>query len=238
MRDVFFKHQVVSGIVALILCSASASGQRLDPTQYVRVYGRVLDSLTGQPVAGVDVRLTDWQGVVWTDSLGYFSLHWVAPGRANFLLRCPSRSAFKGRRLRGSGLTLRAGDTIQVELLIDATGGCVTPALRSVGGEFQGFWASGFEHSEFVPCAPAPQVPRESGDSVPLAAWVSFTEEARTQLHWPEEQTRSKAGYYVRFYGTLSGPGAYGHLGVADYGLTVTEVRELSVSAPGSCREE
>lgn len=123
-----------------------------------------------------------------------------------------------------------------------STKGCDLRPLREVKGVFRGYYTPGFESSEFVPCSTdAWFIPDDSLSVYPFDArnaWVTWDAAAVRRLKWPEV-ARDKYGnskYYVRWRGTVVGPGRYGHLGVSPFEFRVDTVFELRAPRRKDCR--
>ena len=102
-------------------------------------------------------------------------------------------------------------------------------------GEFEGYYASGFEVSSFVPCG------MTEAASYGIGYWLNGTKEFYDQYHAlvQSSEFEQNTGYlsvYVRFKGELSPAGSYGHLGAYEREVTVTELLEMSLD--GICPGE
>lgn len=108
--------------------------------------------------------------------------------------------------------TAAAADT--TTLRMDATSCDRRPLIRRFG-EWVGHYVPGFESSDLTLC----DVPERK-------IWVAYSKDFNfnVQPQWPEGNDRYYPTYFVSFRGRLLGPGIYGHLGVADYLLTVDSV--------------
>jgi len=119
-------------------------------------------------------------------------------------------------------------------LLFLASLACQTllPGSGTKTGEFEGYYASGFEVSSFVPCGIAENASYGNG------YWLTGTTEFYDQYYAliqssGFDQSTGYLSVYVRFKGELSPPGHYGHLGAYEREVTVTELLEMSVD--GKC---
>jgi hypothetical protein len=119
-------------------------------------------------------------------------------------------------------------------LLFLASLACQTlfPGIGTQSGEFEGYYASGFEVSSFVPCG------MTGNASYGAGYWLTGTTEFYDQYYALVQSSGfDPTGYqsvYVRFKGELSPPGHYGHLGGYEREVTVTELLEMSVD--GKCQ--
>lgn len=106
-------------------------------------------------------------------------------------------------------------------------------ALPATTSEFEGTYSSGFEVSSFVPC----DYSDEAGYGV--GYWLTGTTEFYDQYYALVESSGfdPSTGYlsvYVRFKGELSPSGDYGHLGMYEREITVTELLEMTL-VDGQC---
>jgi hypothetical protein len=142
-------------------------------------------------------------------------------------------------------LTLSPGEERQLDFSLPR-GICDRPATSSVMGIYRGHYRAGYETTLFLPC-PAPGVPgrlighqRDSSGVIGTHAWVSYR--AGVRVRWedlPEvPRDRGLAVYYVQWRGTLSGPGSYGHMGVAEYAFQVDSILEMRAPGAGDCAEK
>jgi hypothetical protein len=103
------------------------------------------------------------------------------------------------------------------------------------GGEFRGYYTSGFEVSSFVPCDDA----GTGGPGYGEGWWLSSQPESGFYERYNQlsgDVNPPPGGYvtvFTVFRGTLSGPGSYGHLGAYAREVTVEEVLEMSLE--GTC---
>lgn len=228
-------------LVAAVCCWASLLSAQTSGT----VRGTVTDSLTGTPLAGVHVgvgKATRYRGAT-TDSLGRYVLSNVPFGRQDIEFRCPSRT-FLGRRLVKRQVVVDESNheaTLSVHV---PPRGCFEPDSSSRMGIYRGYYSVGFEESQFIPChdsAVGLQDGLLPGDFlVPLSAWVAFAKTAFQQkVAWPPPDTanqRQSARYFVRWRGTLTGPGIYGHMGVSAFRFVVDSILDVRVPTSHDCR--
>ena len=217
-----------------------------------RVVGTVRDSASGRPLVGAFVAAQLMLGRARTDSRGHFALSQVTPGVQQFELNCPSRTLL-GRQLLAKRVRVPAHDSAIVDLRVDSSL-CDEPPYREVKGEFRGFYSTGFEHSAFSVCADTalgiPPRPARAGDDdgwSEMTAWVSFTDQGLAD--WRRFQAspaadsaeaverRGFGARYVRWHGTLTGPGSFGHMGVSDYQIIVDRVVYLGSGDARVCRQ-
>ena len=209
-----------------------------------RIFGTVRDSATGAPVAGAKVAALRGQyGRIETDTAGGYSLDRLEWPDVELELHCPSRTLL-GKRLLVRTMHLQANSSVRVDLTVDRAL-CDEPPFRKVKGEFRGAYSAGFEESSFQICADSslglpPAHPRDIGRS-PITAWVEYTAHAQNQrsIKWPTDaELEGSPLIYVRWRGTLSGPGTYGHLGVSDYLFEVDSIVHVAVWNGSGCLSE
>lgn len=98
------------------------------------------------------------------------------------------------------------------------------PVIGPSTGEYSGYFTSGFEVSSFVPCGSAEQW------------WLGAGPESGFYDQYLEVIGPDAGEYvtvFVRFSGTVSPPGSYGHLGA--YSREVTAETVLEMSLDGTC---
>lgn len=223
-----------SSILLLALCALPVVSAAQAPA-HATVRVLVVDSATGSPVAHAGVQANGWTGLAWTDSTGRFRMTGV-PLVTELNVRCPTRRRLAGRVTFRQPLLLPAGADTQVVVRLDAPS-CVEPPVRSEHVELAGHYTFGFESSNFRPCGGLPAAAKFYGTDWG-SAWVQFADSVRGRdLRWPEiEKTEYYPTVFVRWRGTLTGPGAYGHMGVATYGLVVDEILEVRRPLTTDCR--
>jgi hypothetical protein len=122
------------------------------------------------------------------------------------------------------------------------TTGCDPRPVRRVKGIFRGHYTPGFESSEFIPC------PSDSwiipGDSIqpssPFAsAWATWPDKRfSASPPWPKAP-RGRSGnatYFVRWRGTVVGPGNYGHMGMSGFEFMIDSLLEIRAPGRRDCR--
>jgi hypothetical protein len=122
------------------------------------------------------------------------------------------------------------------------TAGCDRRPVRRTVGVFRGHYTPGFESSEFVPCeSDGWFIPGDSLDLYPFnarRAWATWPPGVGRDLKWPDAPRDSyrNSRYYVRWRGTVVGPGRYGHMGVSAFEFVVDSVLELRAPRKRDCR--
>jgi hypothetical protein len=193
--------------------------------------GRPLVGAMVWATAGVSSRDTR------TDSLGHFRIS-VTPGTFVLEVICPIQafSLAVPVALRRS-VTVTAGQEVDVGTTLKETA-CNPPPPRTVRVRWRGWYSTAFEESSFRPCATDTVAREVRGYGHPDGrhAWVLVSPAAwgRRTLDavQGDPQTGGAAGF-VEWSGVLHGPSPSGHMGSANYALTVDSI--FSVSARGSC---
>lgn len=116
---------------------------------------------------------------------------------------------------------------LPLAILFLAALACEIFGLDPTVDEFEGYYASGFEVSSFVPCGMSEEASYGNG------YWLDGTADFYDQYSALVQSSGfdPSAGYlsvYVRFEGELSLPGSYGHLGAYEREVIVTELLEMS----------
>lgn len=227
------------GFVATI---AGALGAQLP---YRQIIGSVRDSVSGRPP--LRTRVCAWadSGSVRplpqcgsVDSLGQYRIDSIPPGRRLVAVHCATIRAPGMIQLAFEHLVMADTD-VRRDWSVSAAG-CDSRRVRHVTGTFRGHYTVGFEASAFVPCASDAWVlPSDSlGDEPYLhRAWVTWPPAAARQVHWPDAP-RDRFGsprYYVKWRGTVTGPGNYGHLGVSPFEFRVDSVLIVRPPQPADC---
>jgi hypothetical protein len=117
---------------------------------------------------------------------------------------------------------------------------CAEPMVETMRGTFEGVYTTGFDGEWFRPCT---AFRRPVGDAYDLRdplAWVSLDEGAardprlaKLLTRWPAEEP---AEFFVRWNGTLTGPGSYGTRGAATHLFFAQRILEIRRAAPGDCK--
>ncbi len=102
------------------------------------------------------------------------------------------------------------------------------PITGPTTGEFSGYYTNGFEVSAFVPCdEPAEQWWLSSDPA------LNFYDQYQALVTPVLPPSGGYVPVFLRFVGTVSPPGSYGHLGAYTREATVEEVIEMSLD--GTC---
>jgi len=185
-----------------------------------RIQGTVTEAVSGKPVEGVRIEATGpWYANTRTNTEGHYSFD-SHPGEWD--LRFYTPTAFQ-QLITSKTIRIARGDCAEINLQVDPEL-CHEPACASFEGTFSGRYAQGFEQSWFEPEGNLVHGPGGEQRKVRVA-WVRFSRGALSSVfHWDKH-------YQVRWKGTLTGPGAFGHMDGADYSLVVDEVLD-SVEIP------
>jgi len=182
---------------------------------------------------------TSAQPCVRTDSVGSYSIDHVPLGRVPMAVVC--------ERLRGFGKTV-ASDTLVVTEAGSLmkhwsvpTTGCDTRRIRRLSGIYRGRYTGGFEESDFAPCAQdAWFLPSDSLNVYPFdagRAWAEFAKGTSIKrVRKVPHNSWGSAIYYVRWRGTVTGPGHYGHMGVSAFQFQVDSILEMRAPRRSDCK--
>jgi len=213
------------------------------------VVGEVVDLTTGEPLRRASVCTTHRVGATLevrracaaVDSAGWYRLTDLPPGDLTLTLSCPA--------LRGPIThTLATAEVVVVPHGVVVRSwssrnmGCDPRPVRRLTGTFAGMHVAGHGIEHFSPCETSAWfVP---GDSLPPGrdvrrAWVAFSPGAVDAYGASAERAstrRTPVSRWVRWRGTIVGPGRYGPLGSAPFGLTVDSILEVRAALPPDCR--
>ena len=210
--------------------------------------GSVMDSVSGTPVqkAWVCIRLPLKPSVSLSrcsrvDTLGEYVLDSLPLDPIEVTLTCESLRAL-GKLLAIDTISAVASAAPRHDWVV-STSGCDPRPVRRVVGIFRGHYTPGFESSEFVPCpSDAWFLPGDSLDIYPFdarRAWATWPRHYRTdiQVRWPDapRDAWGNPRYFIRWRGTVVGPGRYGHLGVSLFEFRVDSILEVRIPAQGDC---
>jgi len=175
------------------------------------------------------------------DTAGAFRLDSVPPGRYAVQITCRGMGIL-GETLASIPVEIGGARPVRRDVSV-ATTKCDPREEREITRVFNGHFTAGFEESRFVPC-PADRwfVPGDSVGTrlVPRGeAWVAWRspEVSRAIGAWPSPE-RTPSGnvrFFVRWRGTMTGPGHYGHMGIAPFVIQVDSVLEARTPSPADC---
>jgi hypothetical protein len=222
--------------LAILVVLPNAAGAQAAPPERHLLRVTVLDSTSGAPVVRAfgKTRRSFTYGTPVREVL--ISADTVAVDTLSVFCEPKADTPYKAVRVPVSEL-LTSGSPLIVR--IDAAA-CDQRPLVAISGEFRGYWERGFEHGAFVPCEGT-----VSGLTPALRAllgreswiWVESSAEA-TRAPGIQGGSRTVDGIarsYVRWVGSLEGPGRYGHMGAGRYLFRVRAVLEVARDAPHSC---
>lgn len=194
---------------------------------------QVLDQNSGRPVAGIGV------GRGRTDEEGrHEELREMPLPEEKITVHCPSRMFLaRGRQIGAAPIVVRDGRADAV-IKVDATQ-CVEPPISRQRMRLAGLYTSGFENSSFLPCAGMP--PDAAYYDRPGHYWVDMPPavyHAIAHATSPRDDHGMGRMVYVEWLGTATGPGQYGHMGMALYQLDVEALYKVSATPPASCRPD
>lgn len=235
---------VAAAEAAAEAADAASSAEPLDPVEAaeeaewerqrtaLRLTVLMLDRSSGRPVAGIGV------GRGRTDADGrYEELREMPLPDEKITAHCPSRLRFvRGRKIGEAPFVVHDGRADAV-IQADATQ-CVEPPLRKQRMRLAGLYSRGFENSSFMPCTGMP--PEARYYDRPAFYWVDMPPALDRAIARTVNPSDSGMGrtVYVEWLGTTTGPGTYGHMGMALYQLDVEAIYRVSATAPASCRPE
>lgn len=194
----------------------------------------VRDHNNGRPVAGIRV------GRGRTDEEGRYEERREMPlPKEKITAYCPSRVFLAhGRQIGAAPIVVRDGRADAV-IAVDATQ-CVEPPLRKQRMRLAGLYTWGFEKSSFVPCAGMP--PEATYYDMPGHFWVDMPHVINRAIERAaspnDDDLMTGRMVYVEWLGTTTGPGQYGHMGMALYQLDVEALYKVSATPPASCRPD
>jgi hypothetical protein len=177
--------------------------------------------------------------VRFTDSTGAFQFQRVAYGKHTLHISCPVSRRTLGREFASREIEVGSTADTTVEIAMTPLE-CAEPMIETMRGTFEGVYTTGFDGEWFRPCT---AFRRPVGDAYDLRdplAWVSFDEGAardprlaKLLTRWPAEEP---VEFFVRWSGTLTGPGSYGTRGAATHVLFAQRILEIRRAAPGDCK--
>lgn len=234
----------------ILLCATTAHAQPAFPLGDASLHGRVFDSVTNRTILRTSI-CREYQVPIYgaalrcatVDSSGRYSFDSLTAGPNTITVDCAAKHLFGGRRLAQVTVELSPGERRHLDIATSAAG-CDPRPLLTLRGLFRGHYSSGFEHSQFVPCA-------EDGvfaqaDTVGMAphqlsAWVSWRRGAvpGNPRVWPEPKRVhppwNYPQYYVEWFGSLVGPGHYGHLGVSGFSFVLDSIVTVRTPEQHDC---
>jgi hypothetical protein len=235
-------------IVASLAVIATALDAQSLGTGTAVLDGVVRDSGSGQPMhkswVCVNVQLSQSSFANRcgrTDSTGAYRADSIPSGRRQVWVACETVRGLGGKQLASDGMAFDESTSVQRDWAVSSVG-CDPRRIRRVTGFFRGHYTPGFESSEFIPCpADGWFIPGDSLDRYPYdnrRAWTEWAPGFNQRLRWPRvpRDRHGNSRFYVRWRGTVVGPGRYGHLGVSAFEIRVDSVMELRAPSKRDCR--
>lgn len=217
--------------------TAAQQAARERKERAVHLIVRVQDRASGAPVAGAVVR-THFAGPEppRTDAGGRFEAWGPVPHpNEQISVHCPSRlRSALGKQLGVSGLGVRNGRA-EITFRVDASQ-CVEPPVRMQRLRMAGTYIGGFESSQFIPCKGMPA--EAAYYAYPRGYWVWMPRAIAERVQRAAQATADgpTAGVvYVEWLAKSTGPGSYGHMGLALYELEVEVLERVSPVIPAGC---
>ena len=236
-----------SGIVAFLLAFGMIPST-LHSQQFRTVVGVATDSVSDAPIQKAVVcslPRRGQSGLMRCDELneqGEYRLDSLPSDSVTISLSC-SVIAGLGKLLDRATIPPGTADP-QIHNWRVSSQGCDLRPVRHLRGTFRGHYSGGFEESRFVPCpSDAWFEPGDSLDSYRYdarQAWVAWPKDTALgdSIMWPDVP-RDRWGnvrYYIRWRGTVVGPGRYGHMGAAPFNFTPDSILEVMVPSQDDCR--
>lgn len=237
-------------LVLALLILGALPGHAQRPTGRFTLAGTVRDAATGSAVARSSVCVTlPAQDVGWLacgdvdHATGAFRVDSLPAGRLQMSVLCENSAS--AHVVSTDSIFIPEAPDVRHDRVV-STAGCDPRPLRHIQGVFRGYYSSGFELSDFVPCVEdAWFLPSDSLRPTvhdPRRAWAVLPPGSRpSSLGGPRigadgtgiQQIRVQSGtrrFYVEWRGRIEGPGRYGHTRAAfqiqvDSVVTVREPR-------------
>ena len=175
-------------------------------------------------------------------SAGHFRIDSLPADSVSVQVSCPTvRPGSRDAAKAFLHFFVRAGETIDTTVIINHTG-CDPRPLRTEHRVFTGLYTPGFESSSFVPCANDNwMLPSDSLAWLPFKphAWVTWGDHHKVDgVSFPNGAKLDSYGnptYFMRWRGTMKGPGSYGHMGVSQFDFAVDSILAIALEAPAGC---
>lgn len=223
--------------------SCDASVGTFEPL--TRFSGSVTDARTGLPLERTIVCFS-WpvrgEACSRPDSLGMFQLDSMPNMVGTLTTRCIT-DGFMSRQVMQVSLypdTLAGPVTVAID-----TASCDTRPVRRERRTLSGHYSSGFENSSFVPCPSdswlLPSDTTSRGGPLGARAWVEWDRSSDSTPGRPATWPRARefphdVDAFVRWTGTLIGPGGFGHFSGSPFAFHVDSIVEVRAPRKGDCR--
>lgn len=234
-------------ILTILACFAAAprlaSGQAGKPL--VQITGLVRDSASGRAPTRTQVcafadtgGLRPYPHCGHVDSLGSYHIDSVESGPRLLTVHCASLRAPYDHQLGYEHLIVGQANLHRDWIVRGEL--CDPRPIRHITATFSGYYAPGFEMSAFVPCQSDSWL--IAGDSLgtdarKAPAWASWSPTLSTyRLPSVATDAFGMRRYFVRWRGTVTGPGHYGHLGGSAFEISVDSVVEVRAASGADCQ--
>lgn len=212
----------------------------------------VIDAATGRPLPSAEecieprisaLTRSRTRRCMDVDTAGRYRFDQLPMGTLPIQVSCWEISTgFTGfHRLETDTVVITESSPVRRDWVVPAEG-CDRRERRTVSDTFSGHYTAGFEESKFVPCpADAWFLPSDSLDGYATDArdaWVNFGDDKISRVIRSTDVPVNQRGYrrwFVRWRGTIQGPGRYGHLGGSAFELVVDSVLEVRAPTPDDC---
>jgi len=198
----------------------------------------VIATRQGARAARVGLMLMPDSVVAFTDSLGMARFMGVSSGPHTIIATCPVSRRLIGREFDRKTLEVESRNDRSIVVDMNPTE-CVEPAVETTRGTFAGHYSTGADGETFEPCRSFPSPNGDAYDPREQLAWVALSDTIARDARLVSVAGRAPAdvptSLYVRWVGTLTGPGSYGSGGRASYLLHVERILEIRRSDPRDC---
>lgn len=229
-------HRTLILALASLVATHALPGQTW-PSNYLRpaFKGTIIDSASGRPLVHATWYMAGKVGIGWTDGSGRYLAFDAPVGDVDFVVNCPVSRGLLGKTLFTRRLRIGPATDTTVNFRVDASH-CRDLPVTTRHVELTGLYTSGFETSMLELCEPLVQ-PDSSAYRPAGVVWVDYADSVRNlpAAKWPPPDEGGYVRAFVRVGGDLTGPGAYGHLGVGSYQLKVTDVIEVRAPSDRDC---
>lgn len=217
-------------LIATLVSVVSAQGQA--PVGTASFRGRLVDSARHTPLIRGQLCVTFSISESYSIARcghrqpdGWLLLDSMPAGRIDVVASCATTQFF-GKRLATIAVDFAAGEHREQDVVVSSDG-CDERPITSRAGEYSGYYTYGFEEGRF----------RWTGDTT-LGIWVTFARRPASggSIEWPASTEENPYPcVFVRWFGTLTGPDRYGHLGIASYQVSVDSVAEVRAAPKAAC---
>lgn len=234
---------LVLAVLLSIRLAPSTSAQTAPSRVFARMSGIVLDSASGRPPDRSTICASFAAAVVRCariDSAGAYRLDSLPLSSVDISVNCETMHSL-GTGVVAARIAFSDSTPLHRDWRLTIRG-CDPRPLRRITGVFRGQYTGGFETSAFVACrADSWLVPSDSIDSArpgTASAWADWPAHIASRMNWDvlKPDSFGTSRLYVRWRGTIVGPGRYGHMGSEPFELRVDSVLEFRAPRPQDCR--